>query len=253
MLFDLQSGRRKTVVRVVYSLLAASFLIGFVIFGVGSSGLGGVGDLISGGSGGDSAAQSAQQAAIDSAEKKLKKDPKDQKALVDLTRAYYLAGAGAADVDSNGQPIPSDDTITEWNKSLDVWERYLKTNPKPPDKQLAPQIANAYQAVGDFEGAAKTQQAIVEEDPNVFNYGRLAFFLYADGNLEAGKKAADTAISKAKGSQKKQYEKAFDQLAKQAESLQKASKAQSKASGNQLQDPFGGLSGGGSTPIVPSG
>src|SRR3954453_8334189 len=117
MLFDLQSGRRRTVVRVVYSMLAASFLIGFVIFGVGSSGVGGIGDIIGGGSS-DKAADSAQQAAIDSAEKKMKKDPQDQEALVSLIRAYYLAGASSADLDANGQPVPSDDTLTEWNKAL---------------------------------------------------------------------------------------------------------------------------------------
>ena len=54
MLFDLRSGKRRRLVQVVYTLLAASFIIGFVIFGVGSNGIGGIGDLISGG-GDDSA------------------------------------------------------------------------------------------------------------------------------------------------------------------------------------------------------
>jgi tetratricopeptide (TPR) repeat protein len=253
MLFDLQSGRRRVVVRVVYTMLAVSFLIGFVIFGVGSSGVGGIGDLLGGGSSGDNAAESAQQASIDSAEKQLKKDPKDPEALVSLTRAYYLAGAGAADLDENGQPVPSDETLSEWNKALDAWERYLKTDPKEPDAQLAPQMANAYQAVGDFSGAAATQQLVVDAQPNSFNYGRLAFFFYADGKLDEGKAAGDQAIAKAKGAQKKQLQKALDSLAKQAESIQKATKKQSEAGGNQLQDPFGSLGGGGGAPVIPGG
>src|SRR5215212_740380 len=130
MLFDLQSGRRRTVVRVVYSMLAVSFLIGFVIFGVGSSGVGGIGDLLGGGSSGDNAAESAQQASIDAAEKDLKKDPKDPGALTSLASAYYLSGVGASDRDSSGQLVPSDDSLNEWNKALDAWEKYLKTDPK---------------------------------------------------------------------------------------------------------------------------
>ena len=51
MLFDLRSGKRRRVVQVVYSLLAASFLIGFVIFGVGTGGLGSIADIFNGSSG----------------------------------------------------------------------------------------------------------------------------------------------------------------------------------------------------------
>lgn len=253
MLFDLQSGRRRVVVRVVYSMLAASFLIGFVIFGVGSSGVGGIGDILGGGSSGDNAAETAQQAAIDDAEKKLKKDPKDQDALVSLTRAYYLAGAAASDVDANGQPVPSDDSLTEWNKALDAWEKYLKTNPKEPDPQLAPQMVFAYRAIGDLEGAAQAQQIVVDAAPTSLNYAQLSFLLYSDGKLDEGKQAADQALAKSKGKEKQKLQTALDKIAKQAEAIQKASKKQSKSGGEQLQDPFGGLGGSGSAPVIPGG
>jgi hypothetical protein len=253
MLFDLQSGRRRNVVRVVYSMLAASFLIGFVIFGVGSSGVGGIGDLLGGGSSGDNAAESAQQAQIDAAEKKLKKDPQDEEGLVSLATAYYLSGVGASDRDSNGQLVPSDDTLSEWNKALNAWEKYLKTDPKKPDAQLAPQMVFAYRAIGDLEGAAKAQQVVVDSAPTSTNYAQLSFFFYADGKLDEGKQAADQAVAKAKGNEKKKLQTALDKLAQQAEDLEKASKKQSEAGGNQLQDPFGSLGGGGSAPVIPGG
>ena len=53
MLFDLRSGKRRRMVQIVYSLLAVSFLIGFVFFGVGTGGIGSISDLfVGGGSGG---------------------------------------------------------------------------------------------------------------------------------------------------------------------------------------------------------
>jgi len=53
MLFDLRSGGRRRTVKVVYLGLAVLMFVGFVGFGVGSSGLGGgIGDAITGGGGG---------------------------------------------------------------------------------------------------------------------------------------------------------------------------------------------------------
>src|SRR6059036_1409590 len=98
MLFDLRSGKRRRMVQIVYSLLAASFLIGFVIFGVGSGGIGSISDLFSGGSGGSATSQF--DASINAAQKKLAADPKDTQALLNLAKyEYYKARAelGAAD------------------------------------------------------------------------------------------------------------------------------------------------------------
>ena len=47
MLFDLRSGARKRTVKIVYLGLALLMFVGFVGFGIGSSGLqGSIGDLI---------------------------------------------------------------------------------------------------------------------------------------------------------------------------------------------------------------
>jgi tetratricopeptide (TPR) repeat protein len=252
MLFDLQSGKRRRVVQVVYTLLAASFLIGFVIFGIGSgSGLGGIGDLFGGGSSSSSGA-SIYQSQIDQAEKQLKQDPKDQKALVNLARYRYLAGVREATTDSTGtQLTPSDDTLTQWNLALDSWEKYLKTDPRKPDPQLTQQMVEAYRSVGDAAGAAKTQQIVVDEQPSSLAYAQLSFFLYAAGKLDDAKAAQERAVSMAKGKQKAQLSKALDKIASQAKSLQKASQQSSSGSGNQLSDPFGGLGAGG-TAVPPA-
>jgi tetratricopeptide (TPR) repeat protein len=254
MLFDLQSGKRRRLVQVVYSLLAASFLIGFVIFGVGSGGVGGIGDLFGGGSDSGNAAASAFQSQIDAAEAKLKKDPKDQAALLNVARYRFLSGAHAeAQTSPTAAPTPTDDTLTEWNLALDAWEKYLKTDPKEPDKQLTQQMVAAYQAVGDAEGAAKTQQVVVKQQPSALGYAQLSYFLYSSGKLDDGKAAADKAVQMSSGKEKQKLQKALAKIDQQATALQKASKQQSATGGNSLQDPFGGLNGGAGAvpPAVP--
>src|SRR3954447_20819339 len=62
MLFDLRSGARRRTVKVVYLGLALLMFVGFVGFGIGSSGLSGsIGDLIGTSSGGGNNADDAQQ------------------------------------------------------------------------------------------------------------------------------------------------------------------------------------------------
>ena len=94
MLFDLRSGKRRRLVQIVYSLLAASFLIGFVFFGIGTGGIGSVSDLLGGGgSGGSISSQFDGQ--IDSANEQLAKDPNDSAALLKLSKyEFYKAKQG---------------------------------------------------------------------------------------------------------------------------------------------------------------
>src|SRR3712207_4600297 len=64
MLFDLRSGARRRNVKIVYLGLALLMFVGFVGFGIGSSGLSGsIGDLIrdNGSSGGDSTDSAVQR------------------------------------------------------------------------------------------------------------------------------------------------------------------------------------------------
>jgi hypothetical protein len=247
MLFDLQSGKRKTVVRIVYGTLAALFLIGFVGFSIGSNVSGGIFDALgltnsSGGGSGDATTQYDSQ--IEQAEKQVKKNPQDEQALLNVARYRFLAGTQVADRDATtGQLVANDDARSQWNPALDAWEKYLKTDPKKPDLQVAGQMVYAYQQLGDAEGAAQTQKLIVAAQPSAIGYAQLAVFEFADGNLSAGDAAADKAKSEAKGKQAKQISKQLDQLAKQARAVKKQAAASSQASGgqSQLQNPFGGL------------
>jgi len=263
-IFDLKSGKRRTVVRVVFSILAFIFFISFVGFGIGSDVSGGLFDAI--GIGGNSSSsddlESTYQAQIDEAEKKLDANPKDEKALTDLARYRYLTGVEHLDFNQEtGISSLTEDARDQWDLALDSWEKLLKTDPKKLDPQVAGQMTCAYvpplpqcqidpasATDVDFAGAIKTQEAVTKLDPSAENYATLSYFLYSDGRLDEGKSAADKAIAETSGTQKKQFEKAFTQLAEQAEKQQKALKKAQKAGDTggepELQNPFGSLGSG---------
>jgi tetratricopeptide (TPR) repeat protein len=269
MLFDLRSGKRRRVVQVVFGFLAFIFAISFVGFGIGSDVSGGIFDVFSDDSSSPST-DSQYQSQIDSAEKQLQKNPKDEQALLSLARYRYLSGATQLDVDEEAQTVSfTSEAGEDWDEALDAWERYLKTDPKEIDPQVAAQMICAYvpalpqpTCIGaqtsdvDFDGAIQTQQLLVNEDPTGQNYANLAYFLYSDGRIEAGRQAADKAIAEVPAKEQKRLEKGFDQLDKQAEQIKKASNQASEAGSatgeTPLQNPFGGLGSGSGTGLPPA-
>jgi len=273
-LFDLQSGRRKTVVRIVYGFLAALFLIGFVLFGIG-------GDVsldpseLFGGSNEPDATQFQSQ--IDDAEKKLTDDSKNENALTDLARYRYLAGNTLVEVSSDGTTLGTvnEDVRGEWSQALDAWERYLKTDPKQPDPVIAGQMLCAYDpavcgyggsdpATVDADGAAAVLEVLAEDDPRPEYFGQVAFYRYSTGDLGGGKEFADKALAESKGKQRQQLQEQLDALEKEATKLAKERKKAAKdggqgapvaPGGTSLSNPFGGLGSGAAPPggTVPPG
>jgi tetratricopeptide (TPR) repeat protein len=259
MLFDLQSGKRRTMIRIVYAALAALFLIGFVGFSIGSSNVGGglfdALGLTDSSSGGSPDTATVYDSQIQDAQRQLKQNPNDPTALSDLAYYHYLAGQVQGGTDETTQQFTvTDETRDQWNQALDAWEKYLKTDPKQVELTKAGPIVQAYVQLGDASGAVKTQKLIAAQAPSLQSYGTLAYLYYANGDLGAGDKAADKATAKAKGKQAKQVSKQLDQLRKQAQALKAQAGAQSQGQGPpQIQDPFGGLgpSSGTVSPTVP--
>src|SRR5919201_3869690 len=107
-------------VQVVYSLLAVSFVIGFVFLGIGTGGLGSISDLFGGGGSGSSS--SAYDGQINHAQAQLKKDPTDQQALENLARYEALAGnTGVTQDQTTGQITVSDDAQSNFTAASDAW------------------------------------------------------------------------------------------------------------------------------------
>ncbi len=247
MLFDLR-GKRRRVVQVVYGLLAASFLIGFVFFGVGTGGVGSISDLLGGGSSGGSVT-SQYDDAINAATARLEKDPRDTAALLKLAEnEWFTAKTGIQSDPTTGQPTSiSDEAHTDLGKAADAWAKYLKYNEGKPDSTVASEMVQVYALLGDASGAAQAQRIVARKTPSQNSYGTLALLLYQAGDIKGGDGAAKKAESLAPKSLRKQVSQQLDQTRQQALKLKKQQqkqqqKAQSSTTpgGAPLQSPFGG-------------
>jgi hypothetical protein len=247
-LFDLRTGKRRRVVQVVYSLLAVSFLIGFVLFGVGTGGLGSISDLFGGGGG--SSTSSAYDPQINHAKAQLKKDPQDEQALLNLARYQLLAGqTGVSQPDQTQPATVSDEGMTDFTAASDAWTRYLKVA-KKPDPAIASQIAQVdFTFLNDPAAAARAQQIFADAQPSASTLGNLAIYQYASGNQKAGDASAKKAVAKAPKVSRNQVKSQLASIKKQAKKFFAAQKAAAKASSgsqgagaSQLQNPFSGLS-----------
>ena len=115
--------------------LALAFAVGFVVFGVGTSGGGGIGDIIQGGS------PSSNGPSVEAAQKKVDANPRDAAALRELSTALQNDGR-------------SDDAVP-------ILERYSRVRPK--DGDALNELATLYQArAARLRGQAQLAQLRVQ-------------------------------------------------------------------------------------------
>jgi hypothetical protein len=273
-LFDLQSPRRRRVIRVTFGALAAIFAISFVFLGVGT-GSGGFSfsDIFGSGDGGSTA--SAFEDDINAAQQKVQANPSDTVALANLVRLHYQAGT--ADVSSEGT-ITSDGE-QQLRLGADAWNKYVKAsngnieqtpalfalnifdqlanidfNNARTETSTSEALTNVNAAVNDWKSAAQAQQALINAQPNksaANSYARLASYLYLAGETQAADQAVAQAKQQAKGSQAAAIDsqlKPIKQLGEQLQTaIQQLSKQQQQAQGGTGAggNPLGGLGGGG--------
>jgi tetratricopeptide (TPR) repeat protein len=277
MLFDLQSPGRRRVLKVVYGALAAIFLVGFVGFGIGTSGSGGglLDSITGGGGGGD--ASGAFEDDIDAAQARLQQNPKDAAALSELVSLHYQAGSQQIQVDQEtGEQSITTDGEEQLNEAADAWAKYLKLSGGDPNKGTASLAVQTFsilselslkRALGDTDetealsdvtkataayiDAAEAQRILADADPNVQAYANLAFFLYRSGDIAAGDAATQQAVALAKGPEAEQVKTALEQTKKQGDQINQAvaqlqkTQQTSSATGGGGENPLSGISGGG--------
>jgi hypothetical protein len=257
-IFDLRSGKRRRMVQVVFSILAFIFAISFIGFGIGSGTSGGLFDAlgIGGGDSGGGDAQYDQQ--IEDAENTLADDPKNQRALTDLVNYHFLSASEGIETDqTTGTTSISEDARSQLEDTVSAWQDYLDTKPPKPDPSAAATATQAYVYLNDAGGAASAQRIVAEAGGTAADFGQLALYLYADGKIKAGDEAGKQAVAAAEPSQREQIRKYTEQLAESARKQKKKLAQQAQHAGgdnaaeSQLEDPFGGLTGGAPTPTGP--
>jgi hypothetical protein len=261
MLFDLR-GKRRRFIQVVYALLAALFLIGFVGFGVGSeTGAGGIFDALGVGGDDSPSGNPAFESEIESAEQRLEQNPKDEQALLRLAEVHYAAANSSAETDpETGQLTVTEETRTEYQASVAAWERYLELNPKSPNAGTASQVFGAYQALlntesdpaaleSQLKGATLTAELVAENNPSPNTWAVAAQYAYLSGDAERGDANAEQARQEASGAEEKQVDKLLAQAKTDGKRLQKEIE-QAGPGKEALTSPLGGL--GGSSPTAPA-
>jgi tetratricopeptide (TPR) repeat protein len=251
-LFDLKSGKRRRVVQVVFGGLAVLFAVGFLGFGIGGeTGGGGILDAVGLGGSDGSGADPQFESQIEDAEARVEADPKDEKALLELAEVRYQAGQFELEADpETGQAVLTEDARTNFEVSLDAWERYLDLKPDKPDPGVAALAAQAYVQLGAAEGAAAAQEIVAEDNPSAGTYGNLALYRYAAGDIRGGDEAAELAVQEAEPAQRKSVETQLAQLSERAQKLQEQAEKAAKEGGEEgapPEDPFGDLGGIGGT------
>ncbi len=265
MLFDLQTPRRRRVVRVVFGGLALIFAISFVFLGVGTGGGGfSFSDLFGGGGGSSSTAFDGD---ISAAEAKLAANPNDTTAMGDLVRLHY--SAANSNTDSNG--VPTSDGVQHLREAADAWNKYVKAstgNVAPAtavyalnvfdllaridfsqarsDTSQTEALTDVNAAVDDWKSAAQAQQVRISKQPKTVNansYLTLAQYLYLAGDTKGGDQAAAQAKT-AKGGNASQVAGQVKQFKQLGQQLQAAIKQLAK---QQQTQGAGGATGGGAT------
>jgi hypothetical protein len=264
LLFDLQSPRRRRVIRVTFGALAAIFAISFVFLGVGTGGGGfSFSDLF--GSGGSSSSANAFDGDIKTAEQQIVVNPADTAARARLVQLQY--SAANANTDSNG--VPTSEGEQHLQEAADAWNKYVKVskgNPNPStavyalntfdllarlnfakargDTSTADALTDVTAAVDSWKTAAQAQQILIDAQPKKATpnvYANLAQYLYLAGETQAADQAVAKAKEGTKGTDASTIDQQFSSIKQLGQQLQSAIKQLTK----QQQQTQGGAPGAG--------
>lgn len=258
MLFDLRSGRRRGMVKVVYGVLAV--LMGMSLFlTVGPVN---IGEIFGNGNGSSTSASQIYEEQAERIERKLKKDPENPELLQVLTRANLNAGNAGVTTEPNGTKSVSTEAYVSYQKADQAWSEYLKAT-KEPSPGLAQVVAPMYfqmaelsrsypEAQTRLQAAADAQEIVAEERPNLNSLSTLALYTYFTGDFKAAEKArAEAAKLAPSESEKEALAKQLDEYRKNAHAFVKNVEAAEKAEksgkpSETLENPLSsGLGGGG--------
>jgi hypothetical protein len=260
MLFDIR-GKRKRVIQVIYVGLALLMGGGLILFGIGGSTNGGLFDAI--GLGGDSVTTDPQfDAQIQRAEDTLATNPNDEKALLILAKTHFLQGQTSTEVDDQGQRVPTDQTISEFEDAIDAWNKYLATKPAKPDDSVALLILQAYGATttaddppgelkDEVNGAYGAAKIVADARPSLGTHLNLAAAAYLSGRTKEGDAAKKKALAEATdSSSKSSLKQQLAQSVQQGKFVQKLINGDIPQPDTSQTNPLQGL--GGSAPTLPA-
>ena len=260
MLFDLQSGRRRVVIKVVYAVLAVLMALSLLLI----AGPLPFGDIF-GGEDAREVAQDQNEERIERIEVKLAKDPQDPALLLGLTKAHLTAAGSLVEEVGPEQLALTPESRQEYEQAASRWDEYVEVTDKP-NSGTAQQMSNTFlqlaetstslqDAERNIAAAAEAQRIVAEQRPSIGALGTLAIYtlfnLEYDEAKQVNEEAKKFANSKFEREQlDNQFEetekraKAFQKELEKEERLQKAfnesqKQGEAQGGGGAVQNPFG--------------
>lgn len=245
MLFDLRSGRRRNVVKVVYATLAV--LMGLSLFLV----IGGfnIAELFQGNGTVDAASEFEDDA--ERIEDKLRKDPENDQLLLTLTRTRINAGNALYSGDPGAEVREiTPEAVQQLRLGQDAWERYLEATDEPNPSgavlmsatllTLAENARSSTESKENVEAAVQAAQIVADQKPSLNSLSTLAFYTALLAKKEQAEAIADKAKKLAPEKlQRESIDKEVDRYLKIGEEFNK-SLAQIEAAEKQAGAQGGG-------------
>lgn len=213
MLFDLRSKRRRRVVKITYSAIAAIFLVGFLFFGVGT-GLFGNTNIFEASGSSNGAKSYAGQA--EAAAKRVKREPNNPAAWQALLVAqlHEAAEPRYTNQTTGGFTAEGRRFLPKIERS---WEGYMAATHDNPSLELAKRMVTILGEEG-LDNAAQAVQAlevITAAEPNNFQpFVELAQYAYQAGNSREGDLASQRALALVPSAEKAHLEGLLKDLKK---------------------------------------
>lgn len=210
MLFDLQSKGRRTAVKIIYLGLAILIGGGLVLFGIGTSGGGGLLDVFS-----DQSQDISSQ--VSNAEKRAQRavrlNPRDAEAWAVLARTRYQR-AGQGDNFNESAGTFTEQGQEQLRSAAAAWDRYLALNPPRLDANVARLMAIAFGETGLNQPAeaARALEIVTEEDPSSAAFSNLASYAWLAGQQRKGDLAAAEAVRLAPEAQQRTLRRQLDRI-----------------------------------------
>ena len=198
MLFDLQSRRRRTAVKIIYLLLAVLMAGGLVLFGVGAgNGNGGFLNSLTGGSSNSTSSSipAAVTKELKTAQKQVTASPDSASAWANLMEARWRVAGSGKNYNSNLEEYTKSG-VTELGQVLTAWDKYSSLAKGKATETASLEAATAYIFTGNYTGASTAWQAFIAAEPNeVKGYECLSLSAYAAKQKNIGQQAATKALA----------------------------------------------------------
>jgi tetratricopeptide (TPR) repeat protein len=230
MLFDLRGRGRRRTVQAIYLSLAVLMGGGLVLFGIGGNTSGGLFDAISGngGGGGNGNLDAVVQKRVDTYEQRIRTNPRDEAALVGLTKVRFQAANTGENFNQTQQAFTAKG-LQQLRDASSAWQRYLALDPKKPDVQTANLMVQAYGQAGlkQYDKAVQALEIVIDNRAESAGlYANLAVLASGANQTRKSELAEKKAIALSPKANRKQLKSDID-LAKSQLTAQQPAQPQS--------------------------